>query len=119
MPAAYDHAGSLERMGHDEQLFRDMVGFLFDDGPRWWKELHEARAQHDALRLHRVAHTLKGLVANFGATRTINAAGDVEHQAKQADWDALASSLPELGSALTELMTELRAYSSADTLPLC
>lgn len=111
MSEVYDHVGSLERMGDDEQLFRDMVGFLVEDGPRWWSEIQRALAARDILRLHRAAHTLKGLVSNFGAVRAVDAAAQIEHLARSGEWELIEERVPELGAALTELLAALQAYA--------
>lgn len=117
MSEVYDHVGSLERMGDDEQLFRDMVGFLVEDGPRWWGEIQHALTARDTLRMHRAAHTLKGLVSNFGALRAVDAAARVERLARTGEWESIEEHVPELGAALTELLAALQTYARSAKNP--
>ncbi|HTN75786.1 MAG TPA: Hpt domain-containing protein [Pirellulaceae bacterium] len=111
MTAIFDHAGSLERMGHDEQLFADMIGFLQMDGPGWQAELARGLAEQDGPRSERAAHTLKGLIANFGGTRSTTAATQAEFFARQRNWQALAEALPELNAAVDELQNALKPFT--------
>jgi HPt (histidine-containing phosphotransfer) domain-containing protein len=98
-------------MGHDEQLFSEMAGFLQEDGPRWLQEIQEGLAARDVWRAKRAAHTLKGLVANFGAERAVAAAAQIEHLAGMQDWAAIIEALPELERAVEELQVELSPFS--------
>lgn len=107
MSAIYDHAGALARMGHDEKLFCEMAGFLQEDGPRWQNEILQGLADRDVWRTQRAAHTLKSLVANFGAARAVAAAAQIELWASQQEWAAIVGALPELSAAVAELQTEL------------
>ena len=109
----YDHAGSLVRMGQDLRLFRDMVGFLRDDSPRWLQELRAGLQNRDDRRVRHAAHTLKGLAANFGAPRVERAARVVEQGAGQRDWPELAAETRELEQALDELLAALGPFAPA------
>jgi HPt (histidine-containing phosphotransfer) domain-containing protein len=110
--AVYDHAGSLVRMGKDLGLFRDMIGFLRDDSPRWLAQLRAGLESHDDRRVRHAAHSLKGLAANFGAPRVEKAARTVEKGAGQLDWQELQLAAGELEQALEELLTALRPFAS-------
>jgi two-component system sensor histidine kinase/response regulator len=111
MAAIFDYQGSLERMGGDEQLFCEMVGFLVADGRQWLKELRTALARGDATVAHRSAHTLKGLVSNFGAQTAQSAAFRVEQLARDpVSLPQAIAALPQLEAALEELETALAPY---------
>jgi HPt (histidine-containing phosphotransfer) domain-containing protein len=105
----YDHQGALARMGQDLRLFRMMVGFLFSDGPRWMNDLKVALLAGDISRVQGKAHSLKGLISNFGLERAWRAASKMEDLARAGGND-LAGSLVELESALAELMVALEPY---------
>lgn len=111
MPPLFDHAGSLERMGGDEQLFCEMVGFFFADAPRWLSQIQQGLKSGDATLVHRSAHTLKGLVANFGAAPTMQAAARIEQLAKEdPSLQAATDALPALEHALGELESALAPF---------
>lgn len=115
MAAIFDYAGSLRRMGNDRSLFLDMVGLLAEDAPQYLATIHESVARHDFPSLKRAAHTLKGLVLNFGATRAVLAAVTLENLAATAERDAaeennFPAAIHELIDALNELQTALAEH---------
>jgi HPt (histidine-containing phosphotransfer) domain-containing protein len=107
MLTIYDHAGSLRRMGNDHELFREMVGLLRSDAPHLLDALRAALKEGDTPRLHRAAHTLKGLAANFGAERAVAAAAEVERLAKANQSTGMPAAITELEESLDELIAAL------------
>jgi len=103
----YDHEGSLRRMGDDPELFQEMVGLLRSDAPPLLDALHEAHKAGDAVRMHRAAHTLKGLASNFGAERAVAAAAEAERLAKANQSAGLPAAIRELEEAIAELIGAL------------
>jgi len=97
-------------MGQDLKLFRTMVGFLASDGPLWMKELNTALPAGDIPRVQQRAHSLKGLISNFGAGRAWRAASHLEDLARAGRKEELSESRAELESALAELMGALEPY---------
>jgi len=111
MQPLFDYAGSLKRMGGDEQLFSEMVGFLADDAPVWLERIRTGLAAGDAKLVHRSAHTLKGLVANFGAQPAIAAASIIEQLAlEEPGLERARNALPALETAIDELQLALASY---------
>ena len=111
MSNIYDHDGALRRMGNDAELFAEMVGLLRSDAPHWLTVLKRAIDDGDPPRIHRAAHTLKGLAANFGAQRAVGAAADIERRAKTQQSDGMAAAARELEEALDELLAALTAVA--------
>jgi two-component system sensor histidine kinase/response regulator len=111
MSSVYDHDGTLRRMGNDLSLFQDMVGIFQDDAPRRLSELAGARRRGDWESTERAAHSLKGLIANFGAGRAHEAAAAAEQLAKRREAEEFSQALAELESAVQELMTALHEFS--------
>ncbi len=103
MSPAFDYQGTLKRFGQDEKLFREMVGFFFDDAPQWIAAIRVGLEQNDIAKIRRGAHTLKGMVANFGAARAMTAAAQIEQHAGMGNLAAIQSALPLLDEALEEL----------------
>ena len=106
----YDHAGSLARMGNDEELFRVMVGYLARDGQRWMQILKTAMEAGDVPGVQQRAHSLKGLVSNFGAGRAFQAAAKTEDLARAQRVEDLPTSVEVLESALAELLEALAPF---------
>jgi HPt (histidine-containing phosphotransfer) domain-containing protein len=110
----FDYAGAMERMGQDEQLFQDMVDYLHRDGPRWMEEVKAAAAAEDLPRVQYRAHSLKGLISNFGAARAWQAAAALEEQAKARKADGLSAAVATLSAALGELIEALASHRAKD-----
>ena len=107
MSMIYDHAGSLRRMGNDQELFHEMADLLRSDAPPLLIAVQSAHKEGDPSRLHRAAHTLKGLASNFGAERAVAAAAEVEDLAKARQSAGLPAAITELEEALDELIAAL------------
>ena len=65
-----DRALALSRVGGDEDLLREIAGLFLDDYPNLVEKIKQALAANDARGLERASHSLKGSVANFGASRS-------------------------------------------------
>ena len=74
----HDRTASLRRLGGDEQLYRDMVGYYFEDYPTLVNQLRSGLISEDSRAVERAAHSLKGLAANCGAGPAVQAAARVE-----------------------------------------
>ena len=107
MSTIFDYRGSLHRMGDDQDLFHEMAELLRADAPALLDAVYTAYQQGDPPRLERASHTLKGLAANFGASRTVAAAAEVERLAKQRQSSGLPAAISELEEALGELVGAL------------
>ena len=110
MSPVFDHAGSLQRMGNDPALFGEMVSFLHSDSPRWLAQVRAGLEQHKLMQVQHAAHTLKGLVSNFGASRAVSVAATVEHLAKQGEEATIVPLLKELQEAVEELQAALAPF---------
>lgn len=69
-------------------------------------ELRKAIAEHDAPRLGRCAHALRGMVANFGAGVAGGIAEELESSAEAGRLD----SAPDLGQRLTRALALLEDH---------
>ena len=94
-------------MGDDRELFQEMVMLLRSDAPQWLDFLLAAERDADTARVQRAAHTLKGLAANFGASRAVAAASEVERLAKTTTADGLRAAVAELEDSLHDLVAAL------------
>lgn len=116
MNRVFDKSAALERMAYDAQLFREMIDLFREDGPRRLRTLSLALDAGDWSRVHYAAHSLKGLAANFNATRTMAAAAEVEKLARAGDRDRLDPAVRELRLALDELLSELTPDEESSNL---
>ena len=111
---ALDRATLMERLDGDAGLLAEMVALFLHDYPRLLAAMHEAVARGDAKSLERAAHTLKGAVSTFAASRATAAALRLEQMGRQVNLTqaeeglaALEAELHRVKSALAEFCHEV------------
>jgi two-component system, sensor histidine kinase and response regulator len=104
---------TLERLGHDEKLLYDIVRFFLEDSPGMLDEIRRGIENRDAEQVTRVAHSLKGLAANFSARDAVEAALIVERRGRADDFTAaregltaLVHEIDRLNAALEQLLAD-------------
>ena len=106
----FDYDDSLARLGGDRQLFDDILEIFLEDAPLVLEQASNSLAAGDSATLERMAHTLKGLSANFGAASAVAAAYAVELHARERQLDNAAVCFPQLKSELHRLEAALREF---------
>jgi two-component system, sensor histidine kinase and response regulator len=101
-----DRAMILDRVGGDEELMHEITAIFLEEYPSLIEEIQAAVSVVDAKRLERAAHSLKGSVANFGATGATQAAYRLETIGRRGEMHLAAA-------ALNDLLTEFRALQPA------
>ncbi|MGE0609707.1 MAG: Hpt domain-containing protein [Pirellulales bacterium] len=114
MQDIFDQQATLVRMGQDHGLFREMVAMLLEDSPLLLGQTAAACERDDASEVRRLAHSLKGMAANFSAGRAVRAAARTEQAAGGENWTAVQSSLPELREAFQELCGALKLVATPE-----
>jgi HPt (histidine-containing phosphotransfer) domain-containing protein len=104
-------------MGNDHGLFQDMVVLLQEDAPMYLAAIDQHYASGDMSSLKRAAHTLKGLVLNFGAARAVSATIALENLASSGDREAMPPAIAEVHDALRELQTALSDHARTSNVP--
>jgi CheY-like chemotaxis protein len=112
-PSTIDEADLLDRVGGDRALLQDMVRMFLETYPESLTELRAAVAGGDAARLHRLAHTFKGMVGHFGARAAVEAALRLEVMGREGDLEqaeqtcaALVGAVEDIRPALTRLLDD-------------
>lgn len=116
MSPAFDYLGTLKRFGNDRKLFCEMVGFFFEDIQPWLDAIKQGLAENDAAKIQRASHTIKGIVANFGASRSMVAAAQLEQHAAMGNLPAVVRALPLLEEAIEELQRALAVHRNGATI---
>ena len=83
--------------------------------PEQLTELRNASTRHDDRALARMAHMLKGAIANFGTGPAYASAGRLEQSARKSAWTEIASAQFEFEKQLDRLVGELEAYLGQDS----
>jgi CheY-like chemotaxis protein len=103
----------LARVAGDVELLRTLVEMFVESCPEQVEALRQAIARGDAAATRRLAHTLKGALANFGVTDAVAEAFELERMAAEGDlaradagWRRLAETLRGVPEALKQLLVE-------------
>jgi PAS domain S-box-containing protein len=107
----FDAAGTLERIGGDAQLLRQLVGLFLEDSPRLLSRVKKALDLGDLKPLTHAVHTIKGAIANFVAPMSLEAARAVECHVRQRDLDAAAEAFPALEAEVSTLQLALSEFA--------
>jgi HPt (histidine-containing phosphotransfer) domain-containing protein len=105
-----DFKHALSRLGGDDQLYAELIGFVQEDAPILLSELQDAIDVGDASAVRMKAHALKGLVAGCGGVRAANAAQKVETAGEHGDLADIALLVESLRDELKLLTQALRDY---------
>jgi two-component system sensor histidine kinase/response regulator len=100
-------AEALQRIGGDEQLLREIAGLCLEEYPKLLGEIRAAIAARNSKDLEHAAHTMKGVVSNFAAESTRQAAFALELIGRSGDLKDARTALAELERALRALHPEL------------
>ena len=77
-----DESLALSRVGGDVDLLKEVIELFLDDYPSTLEKIKSAVAASDASALEHSAHSLKGSVSTFGASRAFEAAFTLEKQGR-------------------------------------
>ncbi len=102
-----DESLALTRVGGDVELLREVAELFLDDYPSTFEKIKAAVAARNATALEHHAHSLKGSVSTFGASRAFEAALALERQARSGDLSGAQDGLLQLEQALEALRPEL------------
>ncbi len=81
-------------------LIRELIGIFFAEAPARLEQLRRGLAEHDAPRVTRGAHAMKGGAGNLGAVRLAGLCGQLEKQCRAADLDGAAGLVAAIQSEL-------------------
>lgn len=104
----FDYQQLVENLGGDLDLFREIAAMFLEDSSRLLAKLSDAVTNRQVDQVHLLAHSLKGSVANFGATAAYEAARQLEQAAKQGKVELFDQHFIQLVQALGQLQDCLR-----------
>jgi len=109
---AFDEAAALERIGGDRALLAEIAVLFVQEYPELLQKIRAGVTSRDATLVERNAHSLKGSAANFGAYACVEAALDIERQAKSGNLEPVPEMLAILEARLAVLHREMAALNS-------
>jgi len=83
--SVFDRTAFLDRIGGDEELYREIIGLFLQDVPGQIEFLENTINKKDPALVDRQAHTLKGASGNVGAVSLQDAAMQLELAGKNGD----------------------------------
>ena len=98
-----------QRLGGDSEFLAELRSLLGNTYPKQLAEIKGAIADNDASSLEKVAHSLKGAVANFGPSRARDLAMDLEVRGRENRMDGAEPIYEQLEKAAHTLFEELGA----------
>jgi PAS domain S-box-containing protein len=113
--ADFDREAALNRVGGDVHLLRELGEVFLAELPAWLETLKQALAAGDRDRVQRVAHTVKGAVGTFGATRAATSAQRLEHLGRDGTLAQAPAAFAELRQALLKLERALHSLGATAT----
>lgn len=112
-PRVCDLSGALARMGGDRELLQRIVEFFRQDSPEYLARLQAAAHKGDSAGVEQAAHSLHGLVANFGADAAAQAALRLEEMGQTGDLSSVAEAVGVLEGEITRLEAMLASESES------
>ena len=94
----------------------ELARIFLDDCPSRLSAIQAAVEMHDAAALLEAAHALRGSVANFGATRAVEAALTLELMGKAGDLTGAPAALADLQQAMAAFAGELGTITKQSVL---
>ena len=105
--SALDRELALSRVGGDLELLREIAALFLEECPGALLDLQQAVASGEAVNLEHAAHSLKGSVANFGASAAVAAAFRLEQMGRGGQLAEAPEALRTLEQALSVVCAEL------------
>jgi PAS domain S-box-containing protein len=105
-----DWASSLEYVGGDRQLLKDLMEVFLQTCPEWLEEVRTGLARQDAAQVQRAAHKLKGTLGNFGAQVAFDAALQIELQCRTGSLQGVEEIWGLLAREMDRLLPVLKAW---------
>jgi two-component system sensor histidine kinase/response regulator len=106
---AFDRQAVVSRFDGDEEFASEVINLYLGDSPRMMKEIQQAVAQLDAVRLKRAAHALKGSLGYLNASSALDAALQLELLGEEGDLTDAVLCLQTLEAEIDRLTRAIQA----------
>jgi len=100
----------LTRIGGNMALYRKILTRFLDDYPQTRSEIEAAIEGNDQELAQRLAHTIKGVAGNIGATELQASAADVEKTIKQGEHEKLDGLLDTFDETLKTVLNSVESF---------
>jgi len=108
----WDAAQTLEQMGDDKKLLREVVEIFLVEGPKRIVGLQKAIAEENAIDLEQTAHSLKGELGYLGVSEALSKARKLEEMGRANDLQHGAEVFAALEMEIHEVLISMRGWIS-------
>ncbi|MEX0793091.1 MAG: response regulator [Pirellulaceae bacterium] len=105
-----DVTATLRRLGGDQDLYTEFIGYFDEDVPPLLRQIPEQLATGDLETLERTAHSLKGLAGSVGGDPASRIAGEMETAARENKPAAVRDLVKPLQEEFNLLNQALQPY---------
>ena len=98
-----DLGGTLENLGDDPELYREILDFFMEMVPQQLDDLQAVQEAGDLAAVDLQAHSMKGGAANVGAVLVMAVARELETLAKSGSLDGSADLVAQLRTEFAAL----------------
>jgi PAS domain S-box-containing protein len=106
-----DWPAALETVQGDRALLKTVIDAVLGECPVVLGELERALGARDAAVVRRAAHTIKGALRPFEATKATDLAGRIEEAGRNGNLDAAPGLVADLKDEMTAVLNELQGFS--------
>jgi HPt (histidine-containing phosphotransfer) domain-containing protein len=104
---------TLEQLGGDEALFREVIDIFLDQAPKHLAALLVAVEQGQAETVETTAHTLRGELGYLDIPETLQRASEIEEAGRSKDVSRVTRLLPQFEADINGLFTAIRSAKAS------
>ena len=119
LKVGFDLSAALDLLDGDHQLLREVAELFCQDAPLLLEDIRNSITVADARSLERSAHALKGALGNFGATRAVGLALELESMGHDGETGHCQSAFDQLSKEVDEITAALAAVKGPDPETSC
>jgi HPt (histidine-containing phosphotransfer) domain-containing protein len=112
--APWSMSKTLEQLGGDEALFREVIDIFLDQAPKHLAALLVAVEQGQAETVETTAHTLRGELGYLDIPETLQRASEIEEAGRSKDVSRVAGLLPQFEADINGLFTAIRSAKASE-----
>jgi two-component system sensor histidine kinase/response regulator len=113
-----DRKAGLSRVGGNQALYQKLLRQFVEQQAPAVEQIRGALDKKDVALAERLAHTLKGVAGNIGATHVQSAAGALEKAIRDgAPVDRIESAMQQVATMLAPAIAEIRGALNANAIP--
>lgn len=109
--AAFEISEAMKHVDNDTELLKEIIEVFSESYPELMTQIETAIKTENSEDLHRAAHSLKGMVSNFGAKAVFDTAFNLEMMGKNNIMEKAEIEFVKLQSEIMQLEVELQSKS--------